>query len=117
MNVKKTIMAILCLLIFTLLMIVLYPLYLTHAHSEEFSNLEQLGCNYMHPWESDPDFRVLSYSKKYATVYYYSPTGGEKIKFAKTESGWTYYETLSTWSSSGSADDYFVWPYYKNWVI
>ena len=94
-----------------------YPIFLTRHHSSEFAKLDQLGCEYLHPWEGTPKFRVLSYGHNYATVYYYAKIGGEKIKFKMTDSGWQYTETMLCWSSTGSADDYFVWPYYKNWVI
>ena len=92
-------------------------LILTSLYGEEFRDLEQLGCDYMHPWVNDPELRVLSYSKDYATVYYYSPTGGEKIRFVRTKSNWTYDKTMAIWSGTGgSADDFFIWPYYRNWV-
>ena len=117
MKFKKTIVIIVCMLLLVMLATIIYPIILTNLHTSEFANLEQLGCDYMHPWEGIPKFRVLSYGSHYATVYYYAKTGGEKIKFAMAGSGWRYHETMLCWSLSGSADDYFVWPYYKNWVI
>ena len=110
-------LAIILLFLLAWILTLFFPLILTNQHAEEFRDLELLGCNYMHPWDTEPQLRVLSYQKDYATVYYFSSTGGEKIRFVRTESNWTYDKTIAIWSSSGgSADDYFVWPYYRNWV-
>lgn len=90
---------------------------LTAVYAEEFTDFKALGYDFMHPWEDTPMIRVLSYRSTNAIVYFCSSTGGEKVAFVKTDSGWTYLETLALWSSSGSAEHYFIWPYYKDWVL
>ena len=91
---------------------------LTAVHGSEFRDLETIGFDGMHPWGSDPSLRVLSYSKNKATAYYYGKMGGEKALFSKMNGQWSYERNTLAWSNyGGTADNYFVWPYYKNWVI
>lgn len=97
---------------------VIYSNLLTVLHSDKFSDFEAIGFDGMHPWDDEPDFRVLSYTFTKATVYYYTETGGEKALFVRDNGMWRYERTVRAWSSyDGTADDYFIWPYFKNWVI
>lgn len=71
----------------------------------------------MHPWEGAPELRVLSYNAEKAVVYYFADTGGEKAHFVNCDGQWVYEKTSAAWSSlGGSADHYFIWPYFKNYV-
>jgi hypothetical protein len=88
------------------------------AKGDEFANTEEIGFTGMHPWEGEPDFRVLSYSKNVAKVYYFSDTGGEKALFTRENGAWNYERSTKAWSAvGGTADDYLIWPYFKDWVI
>ena len=85
--------------------------------AKEFADLEAVGCNYMHPWETDPKIRVLWITGSEAIVYYYGNMGGEKVAFEKVDGNWTYQRTCAMWSDwGGTADDYFIWPYFKNYI-
>ena len=108
---------IICALIMVWVGTVLYVTMLTDSHAEEFTNFETLEFDYLHSWEGVPKIRVLSYLDNCAIVYFCNSTGGEKAKFIKSTSGWVYCDTLALWSSTGSGDDYFVWPYFKDWVF
>lgn len=90
--------------------------YLTTKYSSEFIDFYEIGFDFLHPWDNEPNLRILSYSQNKATVYYYGDSGGEKVVFIKEDSKWKYLKTAAIWSSQGSADDYFIWPYYKNIV-
>ena len=92
---------------------------LTVCFAYEFTDFEAIGA----PWLDDYGYynntkiRVLSYSGHRAKVYFYSNKGGECILFIKCEGQWKYEKTLANWSGAGgSADDYFIWPYYKHYV-
>ena len=112
------------LFIITLLLILLfwmgsifYSSLLTETHKEEFSDFATIGFDFMHPWEGEPDFRVLSYSSEKARVYYFADTGGEVALFLRQDGKWVFRDTSSIWSNyGGSADDYFAWPYFKDYV-
>lgn len=66
----------------------------------------------------DLEYKVLSYKPNQATVYYYCDDMGEKVKLIKENGKWRMAQSLSTWSDlGGSADDYFAWPYFKNYVL
>ena len=114
---KKIVISSLCVLLSIWVLSIIFARILTDKHFEEFFDLEKVGCTHMLSCGENPQFRVLSYGKDYATVYYFSPSGGEKMQFVNSNSGWKYNKTISTWSSSGSADSFFCWPYYKCWVI
>lgn len=121
MNVKKVIFRIiivsLTLILFHWFFSVTYAKYLTDSHGSEFKDIKALQYDHLHAWdEGDFQIRILSYSNDRAVVYYYSEYGGEKIEFCKKNNVWQYYRTLAIWSKQGSADDYFIWPYYKNIV-
>ena len=89
---------------------------LTAVWGNEFADPASVGIKYMQ--NEEPSLRVMSYWFNKAEVYYFTPTGGEKVLFIKENGKWTYKETLANWSGvGGSADDYFIWPYFKNWVI
>jgi len=90
--------------------------YLTVRYADEFSDHSKMNYDFMHAWDEPVNLRVLSYSSEYATVYFFSNSGGEKIKFIRGKYGWVYRETLAIWSRQGNADDYFIWPYFKNYV-
>lgn len=90
---------------------------LTLIHGNEFTNLEAVGFDFLHPWEGEPEVRVLSYSSDKAEVYYYKETGGEKVPFVKHGSEWKYENAMAIWTNmGGSASDYLIWPYFKNYV-
>ena len=45
-------------------------------------------------------------------------TSVHKVSFHKVDGQWQYHESVATWSGTGgSAEDYFVWPYFKHYVI
>lgn len=90
--------------------------YLTHKHGDEFTDHAKLELQHMGAWDFASDLRVLRYSDSEAVVYYFSKDGGEKISFVQKDGHWKYDETLALWSSQGSADDYFIWPYFKHFV-
>lgn len=97
---------------------IIYSNILTAMHGDEFADPNIIGFTGMHPWEGEPNFRVLFYSKNKATVYYYGMKGGEKAVFINDTGKWHYSKTTNAWSDfGGTADDYFIWPYFKNWVI
>lgn len=88
---------------------------LTALYGDEFRCLSQVGIDFMTAYDpSDFDLRVLSYSSKTACIYYFSEDGGEKVMLEKKDGHWSYSRNVNTWvSSGGSADDYFIFPYYK----
>lgn len=91
---------------------------LTFAYGEQFSQLELIGFSHMHPWEGSPDLRVMQYSDTKARVYYFTETGGELAEFRKENNVWVYKKIHASWTATGgTADDYFIWPYFRNWVI
>lgn len=92
-------------------------LVLTAVWGDELSADNIAGFDYMHAWDGTPKHRVLWYWGSSATVYYYSECGGEKIKLEKKNGAWTYSAHLASWSSTGSASDVIIWPYFKDWVI
>lgn len=60
-------------------------------------------------------FKIMSYSKESAEVYYVSrgKKAGFLYKFIQSdEGGWQLEGWDVVWSSSGSADN-FIWPYYR----
>lgn len=82
--------------------------YLTYRYSKEFVGLEQ-QTNMLN---ASRYFKVLTYSKKEAKVFYVSDTG-DLITFFKNEEGnWEIKEWRTVWSKTGSADE-FYWPYYR----
>ena len=120
MRVKKILFCILAIIALVFLVYWTYSILtaecLTNAHKSEFMDVTTLQYDYLHAWdEEDFQIRVLSYSNDRAVVYYYSECGGEKIVFQKNDI-WQYHQTLAIWSTQGSADDYLIWPYYKNYV-
>lgn len=95
----------------------LYSHYLTTTHGDEFIDLSTVGFDCMHPWEGEPELRVLTYSSDKAEVYYFKETGGEKAVFVKHNGNWEYEWTSAMWSDyGGTADDYLIWPYFRNFV-
>ena len=90
---------------------------LTNAYESDFKDVDTSQYDCLHAWDEENfQIRVLAYSNDRAVVYYYSECGGEKIEFRKTNNIWQYHQTIAIWSTQGSADDYFIWPYYKNLV-
>ena len=88
---------------------------LTNTYGAEFMDISALQYDHLHAWDEEEfQIRVLSYSNDRAVVYYYSECGGEKIEFCKKNNIWQYHCTLAIWSEQGSADEYFIWPYYKS---
>ena len=117
--VKKSIIVliIIAVILFVWLSFVLYANILTANHAEEFRDTKAMQYNFLHAWDpSDYDLRVLSYSDSQATVYYFSECGGEKARFVKNSDAWIFDEILAIWSKQGSADDIFIWPYFKHYV-
>ena len=89
---------------------------LTGLFGHEFEVTGDIGYQYW--WNEEPQFKVMSYGADTATVYFYSPQGGEKVSFCKVDGQWEYQETIAVWSGNGgTADDYFIWPYFKHYVI
>lgn len=92
---------------------------LTKIHGDEFVDFNEVGFDYLHPWEGTPKLRVMSCSSNEAKVYFYKETGGEKVLFIKQDDKWKYEKTIAIWTSAeqgGNATDYFIWPYFKNYV-
>lgn len=95
---------------------VIYCNILTTYFGYEFEKPVDLGYQYW--WETEPQFKVMSYGSKIAVVYYYSRLGGEKVSFHKVDGQWKFYKTIATWSGcGGSAEEYFIWPYFKHYVF
>ena len=117
----KTIRIILILFVFLLVIwmaAIVNASILTTIYKGEFWDTERVGFTGMHPWDGQPNLRVLYYTNKEAHVYYYGKMGGEKAVFIKANGKWNYEKTTHTWSNyGGTADDYLVWPYFKNWVF
>lgn len=87
---------------------------LTALYADEFTDLEAMDLQ----WLSGEDYekRVLSYGKQTAKVYFYNESFGVCVRFTKQDGQWKAEKEVATWSSQGSADDYFIWPYYKHYV-
>lgn len=80
--------------------------------------MDSIGFSHMHPWDGSPDLRIMQYSDTKAMVYYFTETGGEQAEFTKEDDVWTFEKIHACWSATGgTADDYFIWPYFRNWVI
>ena len=86
---------------------------LTLIWGQRFEDYEQVGYSAGSFFD---DLRVVSYSPNKAKVYYFADDCGEKVVFKKVNGEWIYTETLGTWSIMGSAENYFLWPYFRNWV-
>lgn len=118
MRMKMIAWAVAIILVIVWVIPVAYANLLTAIVGDEFANTEEIGFTDMHPWEGKPDFRVLSYSKNVAKVYYFADTGGEKALFTRENGAWKYERSTKAWSTyGGTADDYLIWPYFKDWVI
>ena len=87
---------------------------LTALYDDEFTDFEAMDLQ----WLSDENYdkRILSYGKRHAKVYFYNESFGVCIRFTKQNGQWKAEQELASWSSQGSADDYFIWPYYKHYV-
>lgn len=94
---------------------VAYAGILTALYADEFTDYEKMNYDFLHAWDDPANIRVLHYGGNEATVYFYTHSGGEKIKFVRGQDGWVYREMLAIWSRQGSADDYFIWPYFKDY--
>lgn len=84
---------------------------LTWQHKSEFSTLYNLNGML----KDIEYFKIMSYSKKSAEVYYVSrgKKAGFLYKFVQNDKGeWQLEGWDVVWSSSGSADN-FIWPYYR----
>ena len=118
MRMKMIAWIVIFILVITWVLPVAYANILTATVGDAFTNTEEIGFTGMHPWEGEPNFRVLSYGKNVAKVYYYSSAGGEKALFVKENGAWRYQRSIKAWSAiGGTADDYLIWPYFKDWVI
>ncbi len=81
---------------------------LTAKYGGEFCDLQR-QTNMLNESEY---YRVLSYTKDLAKVFYVSDTG-DLLTFEKNSIGeWKYSEWKTVWSDSGSASE-FIWPYYR----
>lgn len=89
---------------------------LTIFHGTEFADLSTHNTPYLFDSNERPEIRVFWYSTEKATVYYVGKDGGEKVAFIKAGDRWIYKDTLAIWSSGGTADQCFIWPYYRNFV-
>jgi hypothetical protein len=87
---------------------------LTALYADEFTDFEAMDLQ----WLSGESYerRVLSYGQQHAKVYFYNESLGACIRFVKQDGQWKTEKEVATWSSQGSADDYFIWPYYKHYV-
>lgn len=86
----------------------------TACFGDEFADYEQLGVQgYMCYVEGH---RVLFYSSKKAVVYFYNDNYGERNVYQKKNGKWVLVNTTAAWSTEGNAEDYLIWPYYKNYV-
>lgn len=95
----------------------LLPMVLTSFFGNEFSNFEEIDYSTMFP--NDMEYRVTYYSPNKAIVYFWMDDSyGEQIEFKKDINGnWKTHRYLAGWSSmGGNADDYFIWPYFKDYV-
>lgn len=88
----------------------------TLCFGSEFMDFEALDIGYLYNYGKNTKISVLYYFQSRSVVYFYSDLGGEKVLLIKSEGKWKVEETLASWSSQGSADDYFIWPYFKNYV-
>ncbi len=86
---------------------------LTTAHGDEFRDRGLFGEGYLSAFGESFDCKVLSYGGDRAKVYYFSEIGGELAIMERTEDGWVHATTEKSWSRSGSADDYLIFPYLK----
>ena len=80
---------------------------LTALYADEFTDFEAMDLQ----WLSSE-----SYGQQHAKVYFYNESLGACIRFVKQDGQWKAEKEVATWSSQGSADDYFIWPYYKHYV-
>lgn len=80
---------------------------LTLKYGKQFEGLEE-QTNML---SNSRYYKVLSYSKSKAKVFYVSDTG-DVITFIKAKDVWEIEEWKTVWSKSGSADS-FYWPYYR----
>ena len=108
-TIKKPI--IILTIVFLLLLIIFSPYikakYLTLKYGKQFEGLEE-QTNML---SNSRYYKVLSYSKSKAKVFYVSDTG-DVITFIKAKDVWEIEEWKTVWSKSGSADS-FYWPYYR----
>ena len=82
--------------------------FLTMKYGKEFYNLQKQTNMLL---ESEY-YKVISYSKDLAKVFYVSDTG-DLLTFEKDSSDkWECVEWKTVWSESGSASE-FIWPYYR----
>ena len=96
---------------------ILFSKILTMLYADEFTDFEEINATWLYNYGDEKKIRVISYESNYAKVYFYSKTGGDYISFVKQDGRWQSEEIIANWSGiGGSADDYFVWPYYKHYV-
>lgn len=97
---------------------VLFAGIFTVLHADEFRDFDAIDAGWLYNYGDEKEIRVIHYNRNCAKVYFYSETGGDYISFAKKDGQWKSDKTIASWSGlGGSADDYFVWPYFKDWVI
>ncbi len=118
MKIFRVILVVLVLLLAIWGIAVAHCSILTARYGDEFLDFESMEYDFMHSWTNYSNHRVLSYSKTVAVVYYFGSDGGEKVEFRKIDDQWYYQRTLMMWSNNGgTADDYFIWTYFKDWVL
>jgi hypothetical protein len=100
-------------ILLTWLMTLVHIEILSVLHKDEFAAHSQ---SWVYGENDTFKIKVMTYSKKTATVYLVSDTFGVKAKFTKQNGQWVHTEDLAVWSTQGSADQYFIWPYFKNLV-
>lgn len=116
---KKRYIALLLLLfiVVTWLASILLAGILTALYADEFSDFKALEVEWLYnAFDETANKRVITYTGKRAKVYFYSEYYGECISFVKKDGEWKFDETIANWSSRGSADDFFIWPYFKHYV-
>ena len=106
MKIKKVLICILTIVLFSLL----FPLFkneiLTLKYGSEFFGLQK-ATNMI---DDVKYLKVLFYSKEIARVYYFDIYGGDIIEFIKQDNKWKMNKWDTVWSKAGSADN-FEWPY------
>ncbi len=90
---------------------------LTHLHGDEFVDPSAIGFADVSTYGWEPNLSVMRCSEEQAVVYYFDDTMGRKVSFVKVDGHWSYEDELATWSSTGSADDYLIWPHWKDCVL
>ena len=110
------IVGILAVVLLTWIGSMVYASWLTALYADEFHEYCAENYDEAHFWDEPVQLRVVTYHTERAKLYIFNETGGEMVELVKTQEGWSHSSTIANWSSKGNADDYFIWPYFKNYV-